>query len=195
MKTLFDTKDERHSVARDLSQLTRCDVLKLELDFDEYGWIPISQIIDKLKIKYKDITINHIFEIVEKDPQKRFSISNNKIRAKAGHRYIVLNTSKNIVPPSILYHGTSPQASRKILKMGISKMGKSYVHLTDTIERALIIGKRKSSKPIILKIDARKAHSLGIRFWKSGQISSDGEIYLTDEIPATFISEKKDEKH
>jgi putative RNA 2'-phosphotransferase len=133
-------------------------------------------------------TVEHVKEISEKDPQHRFEIVGNRIRARAGHRFHVEVPQKPILPPSRLYHGTCDDAIPGIKAKGILRMGKSYVHLSDTTERAHRIGLRKSKNPVILEIRAADAAAGGVRFWRSGQISSDGEIFLSDEIPPSFIN-------
>ncbi|MCH8140747.1 MAG: RNA 2'-phosphotransferase [Proteobacteria bacterium] len=111
--------------------------------------------------------VDHLIEIVEKDAQHRFELYLGKIRAKAGHRYPVEPASRQVEPPQFLYHGTSPDAAESILQSKILSMGKAYVHLASTIERATKVGLRKSKNPVILRIDAQAAHAAGLRFWES----------------------------
>lgn len=188
MKTVFSSKEERYKIARYLALILRELAPSLKLKVDNYGWVTLDSIISVIKSKFPNINLEHIKEIVEKDAQRRFEISGNKIRAKAGHKFTVIVPSPPTEPPEFLYHGTSQKVVNLILKSGILKKGKSYVHLASTIKRARRIGLRKDSNPVILKIEAKNAYHSGINFWKSGQISPDGEIFLSDEIPPKFIS-------
>ena len=185
---LFKNRDERYTLARNLILILRELPVELDLQVDNYGYASIPNLLAKLTATYPDITIDHIMEIAQKDAQKRFEISGGKIRAKTGHRYYVKLPSDTVKPPEFLYHGTSGEAAMEILKTGILKMGKAYVHLTNTPERARRIGFRKSSNPKILKVHAKKAFDANIQFWKSGQVAPDGEIYLSNEIPPGFVS-------
>lgn len=189
MKTIFDSKQERYEVARHLVLILRELAPSLGLDVDKYGWVAVKTILMEMKARFPQIEFAHIKEIVDKDAQKRFEISGERIRAKAGHKYDVLVPSPPVEPPELLYHGTSSDAARLILKSGILLMGKAYVHLSTTIERASRIGLRKTTHPVILKVEARRAFEAGLKFWRSGQISPDGEIFLSEEIPADFVSE------
>jgi putative RNA 2'-phosphotransferase len=133
------------------------------------------------------VTPEHIDEVVAKDAQQRLMVKKGKIRVKAGHLYPVVIPTAPISPPAFLYHGTCEEAADKILSDGIRKMGKATVHVTNTIVRAKHIGSRKTPHPVILVIDASRACAEGVRFWRSGQKSPDGEIFLSDEIPAKFV--------
>lgn len=83
--------------------------------------------------------------------------------------------------PSILYHGTSLKAYNTIKTEGLITKKRQYVHLSDTIETAIVVGKRKTNSPIILKIEVTSALNEGIKFYKSG------DMYLADYIPFKFI--------
>ena len=192
MSRPFASKKERYEVGKHLVLILRELAHSLALDVDEYGWVSIEAVLKEMKVLYPWIDSTHITEVVEKDAQKRFEISGNRIRAKAGHRYDVSVPSPPIEPPEFLYHGTTYEASKQISVSGIKRMGKAYVHLTTTVERARRIGRRKTEQPVILRIDARRAFEDGVRFWRSGQASPDGEIILSDEIPPVYVAEISD---
>lgn len=186
---MFSSRKERYEVARYLALIVRTLAISLGFQVDKYGFILLDIVLKEIKLKYSYVELGHIKEIVEKDAQKRFEIYGDKIRAKTGHKYHVLIPSPPIEPPELLFHGTSPDAAKTILNTELSRMEKAYVHLSSTIERAKRIGLRKSKNPVILKIEAKRAFRSEVKFWKSGQISQDGEIFLSDNIPKNFISE------
>lgn len=187
MKSNFTNPAKRHESGRYLSLVLRELAPTLGCNVDKFGFIALEDVLSYMLAKISDLTAAHIIEIVEKDPQHRFEIKGDKIRAKAGHRYNVEVPWSSISPPEFLYHGTSPESIKEILEHGILRMGKAYVHLSDSIERAVRIGLRKSPTPKIIIVKARLSHEAGIRFWQSGQVSSDGEIYLSDEVPPEFL--------
>jgi len=69
----------------------------------------------------------------------------------------------------VLYHGTTPESASKILEGGLKSMNCRKVHLSTTKNIARKVGKRRTSNPIILVIDARKARKEGIE--QNGSIS------------------------
>jgi putative RNA 2'-phosphotransferase len=187
MVSNFRSKEERHTIGRELSRLLRDEVKELDIEVDEYGYVQIDKILKTLMESSPWLTTAHILEIVDKDPQSRFQIEKNSIRARAGHRYSVSIPSDPIIPPDYLYHGTSEQNARDILETGLLRMKKAYVHLSSTTARARTVGLRISDTPVIVRVRALEASQTGIRFWRSGQVSDDGEIILSDDIPPRFI--------
>ncbi len=61
-------------------------------------------------------------------------------------------------------------------------MGRNYVHLSVDWETASSVGKRKDSKPTILKIDAKGAFKSGVRFYQGNE-----NVWLVDNIEPRFI--------
>ena len=187
-KSKFKGSRERHNLGRKLAFVLRELIPKIGVEHDEHGFCSLDVLLDILRQDYPNITIEHVYEVVEKDPQRRFEISKDMmIRAKAGHRYPVKPANPPTTPPEYLYHGTSEYSLQGIMSKGILRMGKAYVHLSTTVERAEAIGLRKTDEPVILRIRAEDAHKAGIKFWRSGQVSPDGEIVLSEEIPPNFI--------
>jgi len=69
------------------------------------------------------------------------------------------------------------------------------VHLTSSIKDALEVGYRHSKhshRPIILRINVKKALDSGIKIWKAGK-----NVYVSKFIPPKFIElkTKKNEKN
>jgi len=187
VRGLFESRFQRYEVGRFLVKTLRAPEARYTLNADEYGWVSIDVIMPLVLEEFRYATREHLAEVVEKDAQRRLDIREDAIRVKAGHQYDVKIPSEPVQPPPVLYHGTCEEAVEGILDGEIRKMGKAYVHVTDTIRRARHIGGRKTEKPVILLIDAESAVKSGVRFWRSGQRSPDGEIFLADEIPGRFV--------
>ena len=188
----FKGRAGRHEAGRALSELLRVSAQEEGLKPDRHGFVPISHVLAVLRTRFEELTIDHIVEIVQKDAQQRFDLVGDLIRAKAGHRFEVEPIGDPVSPPEELYHGTCREAADRIREEGILKMGKAFVHLASTVQRARRIGVRKTKEPVILIIAASRASRAGVRFWQSGQVSPDGAIYLSDEVPAAYVSELRD---
>lgn len=61
-------------------------------------------------------------------------------------------------------------------------MRRQYVHLSETVEQAREVGRRKDSSPVILAVDTGTAVSHGVSFYRS-----DSGVWLSGPIPATAI--------
>jgi putative RNA 2'-phosphotransferase len=184
----FRCREERYEVARYLVSILREFAIPLGLPVDSFGYVDVDLILSNLRNRFPSVDKEHIKEIVEKDAQNRFELRSDCIRARTGHRFPVSVPSEPIQPPEFLFHGTSPEAATKILESGISRMGKAHVHLSTTCERAKRIGYRKTAHPVILRVKAKEAYERGIHFWRSGQRAPDGEVFLSDDIPAVFVT-------
>ena len=170
-------------LSRKLSKVLRHSPESIGLILDNNGWADIAEL---LKCLGRDVTIEDILYVIENNDKKRFELSqNNKIRACQGHSINIDLNLEPIVPPDILYHGTSENTVPYIKDTGILKMNRHYVHLSVNIETAINVGQRHGN-PIVLSIDTKKMHENGIQFY----ISKNG-VWLTDFIHKNYITFEK----
>lgn len=81
-------------------------------------------------------------------------------------------------------YGTSKHVAREILRDGLKPMKRKKVHLSRTIQDAIRKGRRKTSRPMILRIDIKKAIARGIRIERATD-----SVYISDTIiPKEFLS-------
>jgi len=153
-----------------------------DLKMDEQGFVNLTELIEKLRKRYPQVDEKLIHEIVERSERRRFEIKNGKIRALYGHSISIKLQPEEDREIKILYHGTSPEAAKRILKTGLKPMKRKWVHLSPTIEIAKKIGLRKSNRPVILEIDVENARKDGIKFYKATN-----EVYLAKYIPPKYI--------
>ena len=152
-----------------------------EYEFDEHGWREVSDLIAN-----HGYTMELLDEIVETNNKKRYEYSEDKtkIRARQGHSINVDVELKETTPPGILYHGTAETTVPAIMKEGIKKGSRLHVHLSQTEETAVNVGKRHG-KPAVLRIDAKKMSKDGIKFY----LSNNG-VWLTDFVSLKYIIDK-----
>lgn len=148
---------------------------------DEKGWASVELLLNMFLIN-----INDLDDIVTNNDKKRFSYNDDKtlIRANQGHSVNVNVDLEVKVPPIILYHGTAPNVVNIILKDGLKKMSRQYVHLSIDKKTAINVGKRHSKKldPIILEIDCKSMVNDGYNFYISVN-----NVWLSDDIPPQYI--------
>ncbi|KAL3107824.1 hypothetical protein niasHT_017056 [Heterodera trifolii] len=123
------------------------------------------------------------------------AIETVRIRALYGHSVaesVPQISMEPFSPPHFLFHGTSRENTKAIFgsNFGIKPMGRQFVHLSEDIETAKSIGRRKAKRdgqPAILRIDAENAAKLGrVRFFRP---ENDGNsmLWLADSIPLEFV--------
>lgn len=173
-------------LSKEISYALRHAPWEYELELDEQGYVPISQLLFSLNEgeKYqREVTLEDLEYIINHSEKKRHEISGNKIRALYGHSVVNMIKKELCSPPDILYHGTSHKALDNILKCGLLPMSRQYVHLSTDIKTAELVGKRRDKKPIILLINSKKAYDDGINFYKGNDI-----VWLCDNIPPQYIT-------
>ncbi len=170
------------SISRFLSFLLRHRPSNYPLQFDRQGFVSWSDLFEKVRDRFSEITEEEILKIIEGSEKKRFELREGKVRATYGHSFPVDLGVEAIEPPPYLYHGTAHDLAQTILGMGLKPRGRQYVHLSTSLEEALSVGKRHDPSPAVVVIDSREAHSSGILFYPCGP------LILTEEVPAKFLS-------
>ncbi|NHI94653.1 MAG: RNA 2'-phosphotransferase [Candidatus Lokiarchaeota archaeon] len=183
-------------ISKFLSYVLRHNPNAINSTLDNFGYLQIKldELINRMRQlkQFTNFNLNKsdIINIVENDPKGRYEIQDDKIRARYGHSIdgIRLFLSENEVPP-ILFHGTIKENVPKILKAGLKPMKRNLVHLTETINDAILTGRRHGQNVVLLSINAKEAIKENVKIWKPGK-----NVYTVLEIPAKFISIYKEEK-
>lgn len=175
-------------LSRFLSLLLRHRPARFPLKLDDQGYANLSDVMRILHglPNFRWVTMSDIEKVVEGTGRRRFETiqgadGKQRIRALYGHS-AVCPEYEPVTPPSVLYHGTTPNAVEAIRSQGLRPMGLQYVHLAATVELARSIALRRTSQPVILRVDASAAHAHGVRFYNPGP-----DIYLSESIPPAFI--------
>lgn len=177
-------KPELVSVSKFLSLILRHKPEAIGLKLDEEGWADVTELIEKASVAGKTLTIEKIAAVVAENDKQRFSYNKNsgKIRANQGHSIAVRLDLPAVTPPEILYHGTAEKNLPSIMQQGIQKQKRQYVHLSADTETARKVGMRYG-KPVVMKISAGALQQAGHTFFRA-----ENGVWLTDEVPADFIS-------
>lgn len=171
-------------LSKEVSYALRHAPWEYELELDKNGWVPIDQLIQALhqSSEWKNIELDDLKVMIEKSEKKRHEIKGNSIRALYGHSIPMKIVKEEAIPPKFLYHGTARRFLPAIGISGLIPMTRQYVHLSEDIETAIIVGKRKDNNPIILSIDTEKARLKGIKFYKGNE-----KVWLSDGIPFEYM--------
>lgn len=147
------------------------------------GWVSVSELLDACKKHNFPIQLNELKEVVTQNDKQRFSFDSTEtlIRANQGHSIEIDLQLEAVIPPDILYHGTSSGAIESILKEGIRKMSRHHVHLSTEIETARRVGSRHGI-PAIFIVDAAAMHSDNYRFY-----CSQNGVWLVDFVHQKYL--------
>lgn len=161
-----------------LALLLRHKPEEANLTLEKDGWISVD-----ILCKNTDFTLEELKEIVINDNKQRYSFNGDfsKIRANQGHSKQIDIEFKEYIPSGFLYHGTGKKSYDSILKFGIKKMSRQYVHLSHDINTAITVGKRHG-EPVVFKIDAVQMYKDGIKFY-----ISENNVILTDFVSTKYL--------
>ena len=161
-----------------LSKLLRHDPDGLTMD--SAGWVPVDEILARLRLTRPELD-----EVVERDSKSRYAFdpTGALIRASQGHSIHVDLGFSPVVPPDVLYHGTSAGTAATILAEGLRPMRRTHVHLSAEADTATRVGSRHG-RPVVLTVAAARMHGDGHPFY----LSANG-VWLADAVPAKYLSQ------
>lgn len=152
------------------------------LEYDEYGWFIVNDILERLNMIKSELDY-----IVDNNNKKRFRYNEDqtKIKANQGHSIKIKDDFKRVTfPPTYLFHGTNIKNKKSIFRDGLIPMKRLHVHLSKDIETSEKVGSRHINNDkdlLILKINAvelNKIHPIYI---------SDNGVYLVKKVPSKFL--------
>ena len=179
--------DPHAQTSKFLSYILRHHPESIGITLDSQGWSNIDTLLAQAAQHNRPISRAQLLEIVATNPKKRFTLSSDQtqIRAAQGHSTAqVAIAHQPIQPPATLYHGTATRFLDSIRAQGLIAGSRHHVHLSADIPTAQKVGQRHG-KPIVLRINAAAMHAAGHSFYLS-----DNQVWLTDHVPAQYISEE-----
>lgn len=149
------------------------------IELDSNGWCSIAQLAHAM-----GITQLVIEQIVATDDKERYQINKatRMVRAVQGHSTPQVDVQfEPILPPAVLYHGTSTRYLDVVMDDGIKPMSRHYVHLSSDYDTAIDVGARHG-KVAVLEIDTATMAVDGLRFYQA-----DNGVWLTKHVPPKYI--------
>lgn len=168
-----------------ISHALRHEPWLYELELDDEGWVPVSQLLEALRSEreeWHDLNELVIAEMISASSRRRHEMAGGRIRASYGHSFPGKLKRIASPPPVILFHGTSPDVIAEIEGGGLNPMKRQYVHLSVDEATAIEVGKRKSKTPKLLLVRSLEAFERGVAFYEGNN-----KVWLAAEVPPQFI--------
>lgn len=171
-------------ISKFLSLILRHKPGTVQLTLDENGWADIDHLLAQCASHGYRFSKEELFKVVAENDKQRFAINENgtHIRASQGHTISVDLQLEPVAPPAELYHGTVEKFLDAIRKDGLQKMQRHHLHLSDCLDTAVTVGKRRGA-PVILTIDSQRMYQDGYEFYRS-----DNGVWLTAFVPPGYIT-------
>jgi len=172
------------ALSRRLSYVLRHNPASVGIELDEAGWVDINVLLDALAAAGMTVTRVELERVVRDSDKQRFALDNqtNRIRANQGHSLPVELGLSPVVPPSVLYHGTTSRSLASIATQGLTRGDRHHVHLSPDEATAQRVGARRGL-PIVLAIAAAAMHADGHAFY----LSANG-VWLTEAVPPGYLT-------
>ncbi len=172
-------------LSKEISYALRHAPWEYELELDSEGFVTVEQLINAINENSnydRPINVSDLEYIIKNSDKIRHEIKGDRIRALYGHSIPMHISKEPIVPPDVLYHGTTHKALEAILNDGLRPMGRQYVHLSVDTDTAIQVGRRRDPDSVILVINSHKAYADGVRFYKGND-----KVVLADFISNNYI--------
>jgi putative RNA 2'-phosphotransferase len=153
------------------------------ITLDKNGWADVDALLLALSIRDLPMTFEDLVTVVETNRKRRFAFDEERkrIRASQGHSVAVDLGYPPMVPPALLYHGTTERFLPTIRSEGLLCGRRTHVHLSVDRTTATQVGARRG-RPVVLTIDANAMHCDGLTFHVS-----DNGVWLTEAVPPQYI--------
>jgi putative RNA 2'-phosphotransferase len=149
---------------------------RFSLTLDSEGWVELEVFAERM-----ETTVEIVQQVVAQDDKQRYTIREGKIRASQGHTVPVKIKYATPTPPEVLWHGTTEEAYKTIMKTGLLPMKRQHVHLSPAREQAVIVGSRRKGELVILKVDTAKLQR------HTALMVSENGVWLADFVPADCL--------
>lgn len=174
--------DRRTRLSKFLSGALRHFPGDAGVSLDDAGWTRFDDLVAAATEKYEWATRDRVAATVAVDPKGRFERDGDRVRAAYGHSVSVDLDAEPTPVPDRLYHGTTPDAADAIREEGLKPMGRQSVHLSETVDAARSVGRRRAADPVVFAVDAARLRADGREVTKRG-----AETYTTDRVPPEYI--------
>ncbi|MCU0434201.1 MAG: RNA 2'-phosphotransferase [Bacteroidia bacterium] len=175
------------TISKEVSYALRHAPEEFGITLDPEGWVNTDELVNAINARHKNlpepVTAALLQKLNAEAEKQRWEFARDEVRALYGHSTNERIVKQTATPPAQLWHGTNAEAWKQISQTGLMPMNRQYVHLSSTRDTALMVGRRRTSKVIMLCIDTEKALAAGHLFYHGNQ-----DTWLADAVPAQFIT-------
>jgi putative RNA 2'-phosphotransferase len=176
----YEFDAERFS--RWMSYVLRHNPSRYGLQTDRHGYVDLDAFFLIARRRYPGTDPDKLRLLIEQGGTGRFEIDGHRLRARYGHSIPVDPAGTPADPPPRLYYGMDTARVQACLAEGLKPSDRRLVHLSQSVEDAMTIARRKTDQPVVLQVLAEEAGQAGVMFYKEQQ------VYLATEIPARFLA-------
>lgn len=175
---------DRRRISKLLSLILRHHPDEFGLNMDEYGYIPLDEVVEAVQQRYAAVEEEDIRDLIETSRQRRFEIVDDRIRALYGHTFYVEMDGEPMDPPETLYLCVSAGQARRMKEEGLRSEDRSYLHLSPTREVAESRAGAVTDPCVVEVYSEAAAAEAGVEFWERGEV-----VLTRQTIAPEFVGE------
>lgn len=175
---------DRRRISKLLSLILRHHPDEFGLNMDEFGYIPLDEVVEAVQQRYAAVEEEDIRDLIETSRQRRFEIVDDRIRALYGHTFYVEMDGEPMDPPETLYLCVSAGQVGRMKEEGLRSEDRSYLHLSPTREVAESRAGAVTDPCIVEVYSEAAAAEAGVEFWERGEV-----VLTRQTIAPEFVGE------
>jgi len=185
-------EEELDKLGRTMAGVLRHFPERYGLRMTKQGWVDLEDFITEVKNKqrrFRWLKAHHVLAIIDTDPKGRYQFRNGMIRATYAHSVDVELDLPTRGVPEFLYYPTTKEEKDILLETGLMPSDRKKVHLSKTIESAVVAGKVRDPEPLIFEINAKAMTDEELVIKKAGNT-----VYVAEAVPANYLRLMEEEE-
>ena len=175
---------DRRRISKLLSLILRHHPDEFGLNMDEYGFMPLDEVVEAVQQRYSAVEEEDIRDLIDTSRQRRFEIVDDRIRALYGHTFYVEMDGEPMDPPESLFLCVSASQVRRMKEEGIRSEDRSYLHLSPTREIAESRAGAVTDPCVVEVFAEAAAGEAEVEFWDRGEV-----VLTRQAIAPEFVGE------
>ena len=164
-----------------MAYVLRHNPARYGLQADRHGFVDLEEFVRIAKRRYPQASEETLKQLIDAGTASRFELIENRLRARYGHSIPVQPSSEPVEPPAFLYYGLEAMRLPAVLAEGLKPLDRQLLHLSDRVEDAWAMIRRKTPHPAVVRVDAARASKDGILFYLEQKVN------LAASIPAAYL--------
>ncbi|MCK5024048.1 MAG: RNA 2'-phosphotransferase [Thermoplasmata archaeon] len=185
-------EEELDKLGRTMAGVLRHFPERYGLRMNKQGWVDLEDFINEVRNKqrrFRWLKAHHVLAIIDTDPKGRYQFRDGMIRATYAHSVNVELDLPTRGIPEFLYFPTTKEEKEILLETGLMPSDRKKVHLSKTIESAVVAGKVRDPEPLIFEINAKAMTDEELVIKKAGNT-----VYVAEEVPANYLRLMEEEE-
>ncbi|MDO9537390.1 MAG: RNA 2'-phosphotransferase [Thermoplasmata archaeon] len=178
-------EEELDKLGRTMAGVLRHFPERYNLRMNKHGWVDLEEFINEVRKKqrrFRWLKAHHVLAIIDTDPKGRYQFRDGMIRATYAHSVDVDLDLPTRGIPDLLYYPTTKEEKDVLVETGLIPSDRKMVHLSKTLESAIIAGKVRDPEPLIFEVNTKAMVDAEIVIKKAGNT-----VFVVEAVPPEYL--------